>query len=133
MIVKSTYTCTWCSHFVLLLLYRFGPLVRHWMMRFEARHLYFKKLANNLGNFKNICLSLTSRYQQLQCYVSINESAIGEPSLEFGPCSIPDIQIFHRLSLSGNDHVIRYAVTACTLMPRNCNALGCHVVIIDFC
>lgn len=61
-------------------------------MRFEGRHLYFKKLASNLGNFKNIALSLAVRYQQLQCYVSMNDSVIlGESSLEYGRCSVPEI------------------------------------------
>ncbi len=39
-----------------------GPLVRHSCMRFEARHRYFKDMAP-LQNFKNICLSLSERYQ----------------------------------------------------------------------
>ena len=37
---------------------RFGPLVKHWTMRYEAKHSYFKKLAQNVRNFKNISLTL---------------------------------------------------------------------------
>ena len=29
----------------------YGPLFRHWTMRFEAKHAYFKGLAQSLGNF----------------------------------------------------------------------------------
>lgn len=35
----------------LFLFPRFGPLVRHWTMRFEAKHSYFKQLAQAMGNF----------------------------------------------------------------------------------
>ena len=38
--------------------YRFGPLVRHWTRRFEAKHSYFKQLANSMGNFINIYIPL---------------------------------------------------------------------------
>lgn len=37
--------------------HRFGPLVCHWMMRFEAKHSYFKQLAHSMGNFVNITYS----------------------------------------------------------------------------
>ena len=41
---------------------RFGPLVRHWTMRFEAKHSYFKQLAHSMGNFVNITYSLATRH-----------------------------------------------------------------------
>jgi len=44
MLIKKVYVCT----------FRFGPLVRHWTMRYEAKHSYFKTLAHTLGNFTNI-------------------------------------------------------------------------------
>ena len=37
---------------------RNGPLVRQWCMRFEAKHYYFKRLAKQLCNFKNLPKSL---------------------------------------------------------------------------
>ena len=38
-------------------------------MRFEAKHRYFKQLANNIGNFINIPHTLAMRHQMLQCYI----------------------------------------------------------------
>lgn len=67
--------------------FRYGPLVRHWTMRFEAKHSYFKQLAHSLGNFINLPYSLASRHQQYQCY--LNTVTCDRPSsvesLEVGP------------------------------------------------
>lgn len=49
-------------------IYRIGPLGRHWCMRFEAKHSYFKRLAKNAYNFINIAKTLAKRHQQLMCY-----------------------------------------------------------------
>jgi len=53
----------------MIILYRFGPLVRHWTMRYEAKHSYFKQLANSMGNFINIPYSLAMRHQLYHCYL----------------------------------------------------------------
>jgi len=37
-------------------------------MRFEAKHSFFKTLANRVRNFKNIPKTLATRHQQLMCY-----------------------------------------------------------------
>ncbi len=42
--------------------------MRHWTMRFEAKHNYFKKLAQNVGNFINVSWTLALRHQLWQCY-----------------------------------------------------------------
>ncbi len=65
---------------------RFGPLINHWTTRFEAKHKYFKHLANVLGNFINICFSLALRHQLRQCYLSLNSilTLPGE-DVEIGP------------------------------------------------
>ncbi len=47
--------------------FRFGPLVYHWTMRYEAKHSYFKSLTHTLGNYVNIPYSLAMRYQHV-CY-----------------------------------------------------------------
>ena len=55
-------------------------------MRFEAKHNYFKKLAHNLNNFKNITYSLSRRHQALQAFLM--QSSAGNflrLSLEVGP------------------------------------------------
>ena len=35
---------------------RYGPLVRHWTMRYEAKHSYFKRLARSMGNFNQCAI-----------------------------------------------------------------------------
>ena len=35
-----------------------GPLLRMMVMRFEAKHNFFKRLSSVMCNFKNICISL---------------------------------------------------------------------------
>ena len=64
-------------------MYRFGPLINYWTTRFEAKHKYFKHLANVMGNFTNICYSLSLCHQLRQCYLSLNSDYIEE--LEVGP------------------------------------------------
>lgn len=43
-----------------------GPLTSSWCMRMEAKNSYFKRIAQ-LGNFKNIALSVARRHQKLVC------------------------------------------------------------------
>ena len=49
---------------------RFGPMVRTWCMRYEAKHQYFKRLAGFMGNFTNVAYTLAERHQAQMCYVS---------------------------------------------------------------
>ena len=42
---------------------KFGPLVRTWAMRFEAKHQQFKKIPKITKNFKNLPKTLTDRHQ----------------------------------------------------------------------
>ena len=37
-------------------------------MRFEAKHKYFKKMAQTLNNFINIAKTLAHRHQRFMCY-----------------------------------------------------------------
>lgn len=48
---------------------RFGPMVRTWCMRYEAKHRYFKRLASFMGNFTNVPYTLAARHQNQQCYL----------------------------------------------------------------
>ena len=67
---------------------RRGPLVRNWAMRFEAKHNYFKKLVDNINNFKNIAFSLAKRHQALQAYLlQASAGNFLRMSLEVGPGS----------------------------------------------
>jgi hypothetical protein len=68
------------------ILYRRGPLVRNWAMRFEAKHSYFKNVAGIVNNFKNIDLSLARRHQALQAYLLQGKlGSLTKPLLEHGP------------------------------------------------
>lgn len=67
------------------ILYRYGPLVRQWAMRFEARHKFFKQLASRLGNFINITHTLAVRHQQMQCYERSVTTALPGEEVEIGP------------------------------------------------
>lgn len=69
----------------LFLFPRFGPLVRHWTMRFEAKHSYFKQLAQAMGNFINLPYSLAMRHQHLRCYQANNVTGIPGDGLIVGP------------------------------------------------
>lgn len=64
---------------------RYGPLVRHWTMRYEAKHSYFKHLAQSMGNFINIEFSLATRHQLLQCYLHTDTTTIQGSKLVVGP------------------------------------------------
>ena len=47
----------------LFLCMMFGPLIRTWCMRFEAKQAYFKDVARRLKNFKNLPYSLAKWHQ----------------------------------------------------------------------
>ena len=47
-------------------------LVHHWTMRYKAKHSYFKRLSQSLGNFINLLYTLALRHQQYHCYLHTN-------------------------------------------------------------
>ena len=63
---------------------RFGPLIHHWTMRFEAKHKYFKQLANTIGNFINLSYTLSMRHQLFQCYNRLEASDTSLPEVGKG-------------------------------------------------
>ncbi|XP_064468606.1 uncharacterized protein LOC135381211 [Ornithodoros turicata] len=59
--------------------YKYGPLVNIWAMRFESKHQYFKDMVRKLRNFKNVIQMLSVRHQYLQAYVlsqTLNDSLV---------------------------------------------------------
>ncbi|KAK0148560.1 putative nuclease HARBI1 [Merluccius polli] len=46
----------------------FGPIVKFWTMRFEAKHSYFKQVVRHTKCFKNITLSLANKHQLMIGY-----------------------------------------------------------------
>ena len=53
---------------------RNGPLSHMWVMRFEAKHGYFKRLAHITCNFRNVCKSLARRNQMRQAAIWLKPS-----------------------------------------------------------
>ena len=45
-------------------------------MRFEAKHSYFKRLSESMGNFINLPYSLSVRHQKYQCYLHTNNKEV---------------------------------------------------------
>ena len=62
-----------CAMFFPYFLFRFGPLVCHCTVCFEAKHSYFTQLARSMGHFINISYSLSMRRQLYQCYINIDK------------------------------------------------------------
>ncbi|XP_065658234.1 uncharacterized protein LOC136082740 [Hydra vulgaris] len=66
----------------------YGPLRYLWCMCFEAKHLYFKKLASTIRNFKNIAYSLAKRHQLRQCWEIASLEYFHESEKTYSLCSI---------------------------------------------
>ena len=68
-----------------MLLCRYGPLRQHWTMRYEAKHSYFKKLTQSIGNFINLPYTLALRHRKLQCYYRMDENDYKVDNVSIGP------------------------------------------------
>ena len=73
-----------------------GPPVTYWCMRFEARHNFFKELARITRCYKNICLTLATRFQfalssSIQSGRLIPPLQHNGPSTEIVLYSLPEI------------------------------------------
>ena len=64
---------------------RYGPLIRYWTMRYEAKHNHLKKLAQNIGNFINISWTLACRHQYWLCYKWMDNDIMASEDPEIGP------------------------------------------------
>lgn len=72
-------------------IYRLGPLTNTWCMRMEAKNSYFKRAAQ-IGNFKNIALSVANRHQRLMCAL-LNSTDFFNKSVEKLPSKLIFISI----------------------------------------
>ncbi|XP_058887311.1 uncharacterized protein LOC131738084 [Acipenser ruthenus] len=70
------------------LLAEFGPLRSLWCLRFEGKHQYFKRLARNVCNFRNICFTLAKRHQQRQCWDFCCADALHQSYEQEGSCVV---------------------------------------------
>ena len=99
-------------------------------MWFEAKHKYFKHVANVIGNF-NICYSLALCHQLHQCYLSIDLNVLpGEENCKWtrfkhihvlhivccSPCIVMVQAILHLLGQVSNCVVYNSSISL--LLPR---------------
>ena len=54
-------------------------------MRYEAKHKYFKKTAQIVGNFKNIEKTVATRHQRYMCYEMTCTTGFLGGEHSFGP------------------------------------------------
>lgn len=57
------------------LIEEYEPLIRHWCMRYEAKHQYFKNMAFKSRNFINIAKTISSRHQKL-CWLQSGSNGL---------------------------------------------------------
>ena len=88
-----------------ILYLRYGPLLRHWTMRYEAKHNHLKKLAQNVGNFINVAWTLASRHQYWQCLQFMDKDCLKQDTTEVGT------GMFATIHASNND--LNNAVYVC--------------------
>jgi len=84
------------------LIRRSGPLLRMMVMRFEAKHNFFKRLSAIICNFQNITLSLARRHQMAHCF-KWNSLPPLKGSIEVGSGKMPslcDFQYRHLIPLT---------------------------------
>lgn len=73
---------------------KFGPLYFCSTLRFEAKHSYFKSIARQTKNMKNICFTLAKRHQLLQCYQNSSSNFLVNDMLMGKSCTI-DMKDLH--------------------------------------
>ena len=103
--------------------------MHHWTARFEAKHKYFKHLANVLGNFTNICYSLALRHQLHQCYLAANSGTPSSEEIEVGPgnCFYVHKHSFHKWNQLEHKFILFYASKL--LFPRICCGMPVNLVL----
>jgi len=88
-------------------------------MRFEAKHKYFKKMAQTLGNFINIPKTLAHRHQRFMCYKMT--------------CSV---QFLQTPNTYGSGMEVAYARifvdTACGTIAKRCTVMNWNMLLRYF-
>ena len=76
---RITPKCHYVLHYPRLIV-QVGPLIRHWVMRFEAKHHFFKRSAVVTGNYTNVAKTLALRHQ-IEQTVILQQSSIINPDV----------------------------------------------------
>jgi len=87
----------------------FGPPIRSWAMRFEAKHAYFKNMARTIKNFKNLPFFLAQRHQSMESATSLQ---IDSESIDSGTIVPDDVTFGKGKLLLGHDQ--EYALNTIT-------------------
>ena len=64
-----------------------GPLLLLWVMRFEAKHNFSRRLSHIVCNFRNIAKTLAYRHQMQLCYNIMTRHTLMERAVEVEPGS----------------------------------------------
>ena len=73
--LRITPKCHYVLHYPRLMI-QVGLLIRHWVMRYEAKHHFFKRTAVITGNYTNVAKTLAIRHQILQSMLLYNNNVI---------------------------------------------------------
>lgn len=76
-----------------------GPIVHFWTMRFEAKHSYFKKLAN-IANYKNLGKYMATRHQKHFC-MELLDGKMFANTCQHGRVQTVSEDLNHKLSEKG--------------------------------
>ncbi len=74
---------------------QFGPLKNTWSMRFESKHLYFKRIFQSTKNSINLLFTFAQRHQQLQSIYNFKSSRIVGKGVEITCCKPLNIKIYN--------------------------------------
>lgn len=66
------------------IIHDYGPAIKQWCFRYEACHLYFKKITMRTNNFKNTPKMLVTRFCLKQCFKFANLSRLKSLSYPVG-------------------------------------------------
>lgn len=117
-------------HYPRLLLLH-GPLVKLSCMRFEAKHQYFKSLAQKTRNFRNICATLSRRHQMHFMYSLAQpvQEMLFAGSKTVDQSSLPDILRDRLQDLNLADESVQ-AVASLTLSERKLELAGVVPLVV---
>lgn len=84
-----------------------GPLIRHWCMRYEAKHRFFKRILAVKGNFKNVPYTMARSHQLsaathvLDCTVFAHADGRGTKAVDI---DLDDCDLFRSYHYRGIDY-----------------------------
>nr|XP_020445017.1 uncharacterized protein LOC109953925 [Monopterus albus] len=85
------------------LIRKFGPLIGHWTMRFEAKHSFFKQVIRHSNCFKNVPLSLALKHQIMVSYY-MRSSSFEKPTLEVTNVSTVPVDVLKKEIVQSIEH-----------------------------